>query len=59
MELESYFDFLAPNDIRIAGSRIGIESVLRSVRTPCGDCSPPKARTDPNRLPFRETSAPG
>src|SRR5438105_15731921 len=38
MELESYFDFLAPNDIRIAGSRIGIESVLyeytHNARTP-------------------------
>lgn len=28
MQLESYFDFLAPNDIRIKGHRIGIESVL-------------------------------
>jgi len=28
MQLESYFDFLAPDDIRIKGSRIGIESVL-------------------------------
>lgn len=28
MKLESYFDFLADNDIRIKGSRIGIESVL-------------------------------
>src|SRR2546430_390859 len=28
MQLEEYFDFLAPNDIRIKGSRIGIESVL-------------------------------
>lgn len=28
MQLEDYFDFLAPNDIRIKGSRIGIESVL-------------------------------
>jgi uncharacterized protein (DUF433 family) len=27
-QLEDYFDFLAPNDIRIKGSRIGIESVL-------------------------------
>jgi uncharacterized protein (DUF433 family) len=38
MQLESYFDFLAPNDIRIAGSRIGIESVLyeyiHNARTP-------------------------
>jgi len=28
MELENYFDFLATDDIRIKGSRIGIESVL-------------------------------
>jgi uncharacterized protein (DUF433 family) len=28
MKLESYFDFLADDDIRIKGSRIGIESVL-------------------------------
>jgi len=28
MQLEEYFDFLAPNDIRLKGSRVGIESVL-------------------------------
>lgn len=28
MELESYFEFLAPDDIRIKGTRIGIETVL-------------------------------
>lgn len=28
MRLEDYFDFLAADDIRIKGSRIGIESVL-------------------------------
>jgi len=28
MQLEDYFDFLAPDDIRLKGSRIGIESVL-------------------------------
>jgi uncharacterized protein (DUF433 family) len=28
MRLEDYFDFLAPDDIRIKGSRIGIETVL-------------------------------
>jgi uncharacterized protein (DUF433 family) len=28
MKLESYFDFLAADDIRIKGTRIGIESVL-------------------------------
>jgi uncharacterized protein (DUF433 family) len=28
MQLEDYFDFLAPDDIRIRGHRIGIESVL-------------------------------
>ncbi len=28
MKLEEYFDFLAPNDIRLKGHRIGIESVL-------------------------------
>ena len=28
MQLEQYFDFMAPDDIRIKGHRIGIESVL-------------------------------
>lgn len=28
MQLEEYFDFLAPDDIRLKGTRIGIESVL-------------------------------
>lgn len=28
MQLEDYFNFLADNDIRIRGSRVGIESVL-------------------------------
>lgn len=28
MNLEEYFDFLAPDDIRIKGTRIGIETVL-------------------------------
>ena len=28
MQLEEYFNFLAPDDIRLKGSRIGIESVL-------------------------------
>lgn len=28
MQIEHYFDFLAPDDIRIKGHRIGIESVL-------------------------------
>lgn len=28
MTLEDYFDFLAPDDIRLKGSRIGIETVL-------------------------------
>lgn len=28
MKLESYFDFLTPDDIRIKNTRIGIESVL-------------------------------
>ena len=28
MQLEDYFDFLAPDDIRIRGHRIGIETVL-------------------------------
>lgn len=28
INLESYFDILAPDDIRIKGARIGIESVL-------------------------------
>jgi len=29
MELESYFDFRGPDDIRIKGTRVGIEFVLR------------------------------
>jgi uncharacterized protein (DUF433 family) len=28
MQLEEYFDFLSPEDIRIRGTRVGIESVL-------------------------------
>ncbi|PKO21566.1 MAG: hypothetical protein CVU38_13970 [Chloroflexi bacterium HGW-Chloroflexi-1] len=28
MQLEEYFSFLAPNDIRIKGTRVGIETVL-------------------------------
>ena len=28
MQLKDYFDFLAPNDIRLKGSRIGIETIL-------------------------------
>jgi uncharacterized protein (DUF433 family) len=28
MVLEDYFDFLAPDDIRVKGTRIGIESIL-------------------------------
>jgi uncharacterized protein (DUF433 family) len=28
MKIEEYFDFFAPDDIRIKGTRIGIESVL-------------------------------
>ena len=28
MEPESYFDFLAPDDIRVKGTRIGIETIL-------------------------------
>lgn len=28
MQLEDYFDFLGPDDIRIRGSRVGIETVL-------------------------------
>ncbi len=28
MQLEDYFDFLADNDIRLKGTRVGIETVL-------------------------------
>ena len=28
MQLESYFDFLSPDDIRVRGHRIGIDDVL-------------------------------
>jgi uncharacterized protein (DUF433 family) len=38
VQLEDYFDFIAPDDIRIQGTRIGIESVLleylHNARTP-------------------------
>lgn len=32
MELESYFEFIAEDAIRIAGTRVGIETVLRDYR---------------------------
>ncbi|BAZ79665.1 hypothetical protein NIES73_09100 [Sphaerospermopsis kisseleviana NIES-73] len=28
MQLEDYFNFLSPEDIRLKGSRIGIETIL-------------------------------
>jgi uncharacterized protein (DUF433 family) len=28
MRLEDYFEFLAPNDIRVKGTRVGIETIL-------------------------------
>jgi uncharacterized protein (DUF433 family) len=28
MHLKDYFDFLAPNDIRVKGTRVGIETIL-------------------------------
>lgn len=28
MQLEDYFNFLSPNDIRVRGTRVGIETVL-------------------------------
>ena len=28
MQLDDYLDFLAPNDIRLKGHRIGIETIL-------------------------------
>lgn len=28
MKLEDYFDFLAPDDIRVRGTRVGIETIL-------------------------------
>lgn len=28
MKLKDYFDFLAPNDIRVKGTRVGIETIL-------------------------------
>jgi hypothetical protein len=28
MKLEEYFDFLAPDDIRVRGTRVGIETIL-------------------------------
>jgi uncharacterized protein (DUF433 family) len=32
MELESYFEFIAADAIRIAGTRVGIETVVRDYR---------------------------
>ncbi len=29
LHLEDYFDFLGPNDIRLKGTRVGIETILR------------------------------
>ncbi|OIN95835.1 MAG: hypothetical protein COS37_00910 [Anaerolineae bacterium CG03_land_8_20_14_0_80_58_20] len=28
MQIEDYFNFLAPNDVRIKGTRVGIETIL-------------------------------
>lgn len=28
MQLEDYFDFFTPNDVRVKGTRVGIESIL-------------------------------
>ena len=28
MQLEDYFDFLAPDDIRVKGTRVGVETIL-------------------------------
>jgi len=36
MELESYFEFIAENAIRIAGTRVGIETVVRDYREGAG-----------------------
>ena len=32
MQLDDYFDFLTPNDIRIKGHRVGIETILLDYR---------------------------
>jgi uncharacterized protein (DUF433 family) len=32
MELEEYFDFLSPTDIRLKGTRVGIETILSDYR---------------------------
>lgn len=34
MDLAAYFDFVSPNDIRIIGSRIGIQAVLYEIYPP-------------------------
>ena len=36
MELESYFEFIAENAIRIAGTRVGVETVVRDYREGAG-----------------------
>ncbi len=33
MQLEDYFNFLRPDDIRLKGSRIGIETILNAAST--------------------------
>ncbi len=41
MELNNYFDFFTPDDIRIRGTRVGIETVLEdyfSNATPQKNC---------------------
>ena len=64
MQLEDYFDFLAPDDIRIKGHRIGIEFVLyeyiyhgqtpeelarRSARSRSKKSTPPSSTTSTTR----------
>ena len=43
MELESYFEFASPDEIRIKGTRMGIETVLEDYlegASPGRDCRP-------------------
>jgi len=34
MQLEDYFNFFAPNDIRLKGTRVGIETILNLTPQP-------------------------
>ena len=49
MQLEDYFDFLSPDDIRIHGHRISIESVLQKKAAAASGAVPILLFTHPAR----------